>query len=428
MVGLKLPWRAATAIDPVSFARVRRRTLFEACKWDPQVEDVSTLSAFPLVLRREAWREIACLAGNLAAEAAAAEVELLQKPRLARKLGFSRVIGKVLQRASRGASSPGAARVMRFDFHFTTEGWRISEVNSDVPGGFNEASGFTSILAANYPGAETCGDPAGEWANAIATATEPEAVVALVHATAFTDDRQVMVFLSRQLEARGRRPVLTGPDHLRWRDGHAFVESDYFKGPVSFLVRFYPAEWLSNLPRSSGWSHFFHGARTPASNPAYALLTQTKRFPLAWNDLECDLRTWREMLPETRHPGDVDWKIGEGWVLKPALGRVGEWVGLAGVTEKALWKTIQQDARRRPEGWVAQRRFEAVPLLTEAGDYFPCFGVFTIEGRAAGVYGRVAREPLIDHRAQDAAVLVERACEQQPDFRQEFVHESPAGL
>ena len=36
---------------------------------------------------------------------------------------------------------------MRFDFHFTRDGWRISEVNSDVPGGLNESSGFERLMA-----------------------------------------------------------------------------------------------------------------------------------------------------------------------------------------------------------------------------------------------------------------------------------------
>ena len=29
---------------------------------------------------------------------------------------------------------------MRFDFHPTIAGWAVSEVNSDVPGGYNEAT------------------------------------------------------------------------------------------------------------------------------------------------------------------------------------------------------------------------------------------------------------------------------------------------
>jgi hypothetical protein len=37
---------------------------------------------------------------------------------------------------------------------------------------------------------------------------------------------------------------------------------------------------------------------------------------------------------------------------------------------------------------------------------YPCVGVFVVDGRAAGIYGRVARRPLIDARAHDVPVLL----------------------
>jgi hypothetical protein len=94
------------------------------------------------------------------------------------------------------------------------------------------------------------------------------------------------------------------------------------------------------------------------------------------------------------------------WVLKPALGRVGEDVGIRGVSSLEEYGAILGAARRRPEAWVAQRRFSIVPLETSMGAVFPCIGVYTVNGKAAGLYGRVAANPLIDHNAQDAAVLL----------------------
>jgi hypothetical protein len=37
---------------------------------------------------------------------------------------------------------------------------------------------------------------------------------------------------------------------------------------------------------------------------------------------------------------------------------------------------------------------------------YPCIGVYTIDGKAAGVYGRVGKKPIIDQYAFEAAVLV----------------------
>lgn len=402
------PWRSAPPIAPEAFAGVRRRAIFDCCKWDPQVEDVATLAPFPLLLPRQTWDEIAALAEALAAEAAEAEAELLRRPELHRRLGLPRAVRRALRHTAQDRASRGAARVMRFDFHATAEGWRISEVNSDVPGGFNEASGFARLIASHYPGAEPPGDPAAQLADAVAAATPPEGTVALVHATAYTDDRQVMVYLAREIAARGLRPVLAGPDHLRWRGGRATVESEGFRGPADFVVRFFPAEWLPNLPRSSAWERFFHGAETPLCNPAYALLTQSKRFPLVWDHLRTALPTWRRLLPETRDPRDAGWRKDAGWVLKPALGRVGDMIGLAGATGEKEWKSIRKDVRWYPGSWAAQRRFAAEPLRTAEGDVYPCIGIYTVDGRAAGAYGRAARRPLIDHLAQDVAVLIER--------------------
>jgi hypothetical protein len=96
----------------------------------------------------------------------------------------------------------------------------------------------------------------------------------------------------------------------------------------------------------------------------------------------------------------------EQWVLKPAWGRVGDGVGIAGLTEEREYAKILREARRRPGGWAAQERFEAAPVETDGGPRYPCIGVYTVEGRAAGAYGRLSERPLIDPRAQEAAVLV----------------------
>ena len=65
------------------------------------------------------------------------------------------------------------------------------------------------------------------------------------------------------------------------------------------------------------------------------------------------------------------------------------------------------DARLRPWRWAAQRRFEAQPVPTPRGPMYPCLGVYTIDGRASGIFGRLASGPLIDFAATEAAVLVD---------------------
>jgi glutathionylspermidine synthase len=400
------PWREVEALPPDLLAHVRRRAIFDCCKWDPQVEDVSTIADVPLVLSSEGWRQLATAAESLAREVLAAEEELAHRPELHSMLGLPRRLLKPLSRAS-PRPARGSARIVRFDFHHTPEGWKISEANTDVPGGMNEASGLGALMSSHYRGTVPAGDTVAEYVKAVLRPLPPRARVALAHATAYTDDRQVMSYISGRLAAAGATPHLVSPAHIRWPDGHARVESEWASGPIDAVIRFFPGEWLIHLPADCGWSSYFGNSKTPISNPATSLLTQSKRFPLTWPLLGTPVATWRALLPETRDPREAAWRNGEDWVLKPALGRVGEGIGLHGVTTAQDWERIRRDVRRRPGEWVAQRRFTPTPLAVGHAVLHPVVGVYTIDGRAAGAYGRLAARPLVDWRARDAAVLVD---------------------
>ena len=338
----------------------------------------------------------------------AAETELRGRPDLHGRLGLPRAVRRALggRRGSVRRDTIGIARLVRFDFHHTTSGWRISEANSDVPGGLNEASGLSELMAGYYPGTVPAGDTAGAYARAMCASLGAGAHVAFVHATAYSDDRQVMTYLARRFAASGVRASLISPAHLRWHSGRARLDTAWTSETVDALVRFFPGEWLPNLPSACGWSHFFDGGSTPVSNPASAILTQSKRFPLTWDALRTPMPTWRSLLPETRDPRDVSWRDGEEWVLKPALGRVGEDIGMHGVTEAKQWRQLSRNVRWFPSGWAAQRRFVATKFRVRDVDLYPSVGIYTIDGHAAGAYGRIAERPLIDGRARDAAVLV----------------------
>jgi len=55
---------------------------------------------------------------------------------------------------------------------------------------------------------------------------------------------------------------------------------------------------------------------------------------------------------------------------------------------------------------VRQRRFETVPIHSQAGPLYPCVGVYTINGRAAGIYARAGTRPVTDYSALDVAILI----------------------
>jgi len=417
--------------------------VLSCCKWDPQVGDVSTLAPFPILLRRGVWQQLARWAEALAAEACAAERELLERPELFRRLGIPRrargllrgrageekVVGKtrlggslalplganVHRKARLGESvalaeqTRGAGRVIRFDFHWTTEGWRISEANADVPGGFTEASSFTQAMAQHEPSAEMAGNPATRWVDMMEGLVGRGGVVALLVASGYMEDHQVVAYLGERLRRRGIEAQVCQPHHLRWERGRAQFECDWFRGPVDAVVRFYQAEWVAGLRHARGMRELFHPAGpTRVVNPGSAMLIESKRFPMVWDQLKTRLHTWRKLLPETRDPREAPWRESDEWVLKASFCNTGDEVAMRGVLPEVQWRKVCRQVWWSPGGWVAQRRFEPVALDTPMGPMHPCIGVYTIDGKAAGIYGRMSRGPVVDYAAIDVAVLVEK--------------------
>lgn len=392
----------APALNADEFRAYRRRAIFECGKLDPQNQDQSVLAAFPLVLSSGAWSMLGRAAESLDAELLAAERALLDRPDLHPLLGLPPKFACQARRTT-VAACDGGPRVCRYDFHPTPDGWACSEANCDVPGGYIESSCLAALMAERHPSLQACGDPAGALCAALG-----EGPVALVHATGYIDDAQVMTYLSRRLAASGCEGIPCAPDHLRFaRGGVECVAGGRSRG-VRAIFRFYPAEWLPNLGRGKRWRGFFHADGATLCNPAAALLSQSKRAPIAWRELGLDTPSWNTWTPEVRDPRDVPRSEHADWVLKPALGRVGAMVAIEGVSSPRVVRAARWWSRLLPRRWAAQRRFAAAPVQTPDGPRYPTVGVFVIDGRAAGAYGRIAARPLIDWEAQDAPVLAER--------------------
>src|SRR5437773_189257 len=187
--------------------------------------DVDTLTPFPLVLKRSVWKQIASQAEQLTQEAVAAEQEISRRPELLELLGLPPALCRVL--AEGAPITAAAVRVIRFDFHYTTQGWRISEANSDVPGGFSEASYFTGMMAEHFPGLRPAGNPADVWSTALAAAVRRSGVVALLSAPGHMEDQQVVAFLAARLRECGCRPHLAKPDRKSTRLNSSHITISY---------------------------------------------------------------------------------------------------------------------------------------------------------------------------------------------------------
>lgn len=395
--------------DAAEVREIRRRAIFEAGKLDPQTYDEPTLAPFALRISPSTWGTLSAVAERCAAELAEVEAALVRDRSPWRALGLSRRMRAVL--AGVHAPSTRDPRFCRFDFHPTDDGWRVSEVNADVPGGFIEAGALTRIVAERMPGCVCPPDPACALAEAVAARVIGRGDVALVHATAYTDDQQVMVRIGAELASLGVRAHLAAPNHVTLAsDGTCALTTNGAR--IAAIVRFFPAEWIGNLPRAERIRWREIDARVAQANPLSALLIQPKRLPLVLPRLGTPVPNWMSVLAESRAIGLrrlAPRLVPAGFVLKPAWGRIGEGIAIDGVTEPRIARRSRWAARAFPKEWMLQRRFTSKPV--DGGSLHACLGVYVIDGRAAGVYARVAPRPLIDGRAQDAAVLIDPALE-----------------
>ena len=387
------------------YADYRYEVIFSAYKWDPQVGDHNTIAEHVVLIDAPTARQLEAWAEQLATETVQVEQAMIKRQDLAKKLGLPHSINKTLKRIN--TYDPAQhIRLMRFDFHPTTTGWAISEVNSDVPGGLAEASVLPNIAGRYFPCHERGKDTAHHLLKAFQKRTGPGSRIAFVHATSYTDDRQVMQFLGDYFEEGGYQSLYAAPDHINWEQRRAISLVEGEEGEIDGIVRFFPLEWLDNLPRKADWRGYYN-AQTPSCNHPIAIFAQSKRLPLIWDELGVDLSAWKTLLPETRAPMVRD--LESGWIYKPALGRVGEGISIQeAITTKEL-SQIQRAVRRNPRGWIAQKRFESKPVLGADGEsYHLCVGVFTVDGKAAGFYGRISPYPRIDEKAKDIPLLVEK--------------------
>jgi len=389
-------------IPPDCYADYRYDVIFNAYKWDPQVGDTNTIARHALIITKETADTLRRLSERLAAELDAMEAALLKRPDLLKQLGFDGRLRKTLA-TIKNNNHTAHPRLMRFDFHPTADGWRISEVNSDVPGGLAEASALPQLARRFFADAEPGEDVVQHIMQSFTHKISGDRV-AFVHATSYADDRQVMQCLSDRFKHDGYETLFAAPDHMRFDNGRPRSVLADAEGPVDGIIRFFPLEWLANLSRRTGWDGYFHCAAPCMNHPA-AMLTQSKRLPLVWDALGVDVPCWKELLPHTVEPGAAT----DGYIYKPAFGRVGAGVSVPGVVNDAELVKIKRSARKYNRAWAAQRLFDSAPVMSPDGAaHHVCIGVFTVDGACAGFYGRASDRARIDEYARDIPVLLRR--------------------
>jgi len=397
------------SIQKNEYENYRLDVIFKGYKWDPQFLDNNTIAKHVLVITEKEHEELEKLTEGLDKETIQAEKVLNENLKLAKLLALPRKISGELKRM-KNYQADKHIRLMRYDFHPTVEGeWAISEVNSDVPGGFAEASLMPEIASELFNDGNYWYKNFGDiLVSAIVRKVTSGGKVMFVHCTSYSDDRQVMQFLGDKLKDHGYQIIYAAADHLQFENNEAISILDGNTGKVDAIIRFSPLEWLIKI-KPKRWQGYFDTI-TPSCNHPIAIFAQTKRFPFVWDILEkfgVELTYWRKLLPETLEVKNA--KNKNGYIFKPVYGRVGEKISIKEACKDDEYEKIMKEVKKRPKKFLAQKRFNSKPLISEEGESFHvCLGSYSVEGKAAGYYARISKTPRIDSNAADIPVLIER--------------------
>lgn len=402
-------------IPEEKYREYRINLMFEAYKWDPQFKDNNTIAEYALVLTEEEHNDLRKMTEALDKETIAAEEFLNNNQIYAKKLLLNNKLKNEVPKM-KTYKPDKHIRLMRYDFHPTVDGkWAVSEVNSDVPGGFAEASVMPKIAMEMLEDKEVPNkryiDFGEIFVNAIKQKVKENGNIMLVHCTCYSDDRQVMEFIGDRLIKENYNVLYGAVDHVNFRNNKAYSVLDGNVCELDAIIRFTPLEWLVDV-KPKRWQGYFDTDTVSCNHPV-AIFAQTKRFPLIWEELErqgLSFNMWRELLPHTVEVSQ--WKkFGnkEEYIFKPAYGRVGEKISIKEACDKNEYQMIMKEVRKSPKKYLAQKRFVSKPLKGDGNSEFHvCLGSYTIEGKHAGYYARISKSLRIDSNAADIPVLIER--------------------
>lgn len=408
----------------------KQRLMFEGYKWDPQFLDNNTVAKHVLVLTENEARELADYTRKLALETMKAEEFINDNLHLAKTLQLPKALKKEIK-SMINYERDNHVRLMRFDFHPVKEGgFAVSEVNSDVPGGHSEASIMPAIakeILEDVGDRDKYGyiDLSDYLTDAISKKIKPQGTIFLNYCTCYSDDRQVMEFVGDRLTAKGYKVLKGAADHINFKNGKAYSILDGNECELDGVFRYTPVEWVMDI-KPKRWQGYFN-TKTPSINHPVSLYAQTKRFPFVWEILEengIDMSIWKKLLPHTigakelfeknelaknSFSGNDYYSEENQYIFKPAYGRVGEKISIKEACRDDEYKKILKDVKRHPKKYIAQKKFDSMPLVAEDGkEFHVCIGSFSVDDKHAGFYARISDLPRIDSYAADIPVLVER--------------------
>ncbi len=397
--------------DPAFARELAQRYLI----WDAHVGGVRRVDVHPLVLPHalhlaavRAAEETARVVGGVAARAHGDRDERA-------RYGLH---PDVLALAAASHEAGDDASLVRVDLLLGEDGaWHACEINADCPGGHNEALGLPRLArAAGYRRGIDPTRVVDRLADRLVALADGGAI-GLVYATAYAEDLQVCAIVKQALEAREAHALLVSPTAPRMRDGELVAGGATLRA----LYRYFPAEYMEGQANVGDVIRAIRGGRVRSLTSFAHMFTQSKMsFARAWahrGSLDAEgRRVLGAHVAETidaSEAREADLLVARrDWVLKRALGRVGDQVFVGSLADDDEWRGIVREVlalAASGESWVAQRFVPQRPVPTPWGDRLVTLGAYLLDGAFVGYFARVTPRSHVSHDALCVPVFAERA-------------------
>jgi glutathionylspermidine synthase len=407
--------RPIRCADPLSEPSLQRDLVQRYLVWDAHVAGRRRVDVHPLVISEQMHRQAMEAAERVVWLVGQAAKRAHHDPR-ERALYALHPTVEALAAASH--ASGDTAMLARVDLLLGEDGqWRACEINSDCPGGHNEALGLPRL--ARSAGFREGANPTRS-VEALVDRLEALShgrAVSLIYASAFAEDLQVCALVQRLLEERGQRALLAPATAPRWSGRSLTVRGE----EVGVLYRYFPAEYMQDQDNVGDIVHAVRsGAVRSMTSFGHIFLQSKLAFARAWarrGELDAASRdALRAHLPPTFGALEVSRSTlleeQADWVLKRAYGRVGDEVFVGPLFDSPTWQALVDEVRglaERGDCWIAQRFVKQSRVPTPWGERFVTLGAYVMDGRFVGYFARITPESHVSHDALCVPVFVERA-------------------
>jgi hypothetical protein len=426
--------RSLARQDPLSDPLLARELRDKYLVWDAYFGGERRVDVIPLVLSERLHRSAVQAAEGVVAAIHATTDRAQDDPVEAELYGYHADVTRLV-RASWNAGDRSS--FVRVDLLLGDDGeWRACEVNADCPGGHNEAHGLPRLAkAAGFADGTdpttVLEDLSGHLAAIARTSDGEQGAVGMIFATAWAEDLQICALVKRSLAAMGVHTTFAPPTGPRLENGALTIGGT----PVRALYRYFPTEYMEGQKNLSDLAvaverGFVRTVPSFAQMYAQSKLAFARAWALRRTLAEPHGAAIERWVPETLELGELPagrlLDEREGWVLKRALGRVGDQVFVGMLTSQAYWRGLVEElaalrnagatgsAGVEREAWIAQRLVRQRPIPTPFGDRFVTLGAYVLNGRFAGYFARITPVSHVSHDALCVPVFVASDAASQP--------------